>query len=80
MRESKSFTSEMVSVPARASDSVYEDALLSIRVMTVPAITEVVCDVPFGIPIVPLFVSVPLTKTLKPLVNRVTLASTVRFS
>jgi hypothetical protein len=70
----------MVNVPASASDAVYPDALLSIRVMTVPAITEVVCAVPLGMPIVPLFVSVPLTNTLNPLVNKVMLELTVRLA
>jgi hypothetical protein len=76
---SMSRTSAIARFAPSASAATYA-AFPSIRVITEPARTLVVCAVPVGIPIVPLFVNVPLTNILKPFVNNVTPAFTVRLA
>jgi hypothetical protein len=75
---SKFVICETVIAPPIALAELYE-MFPSFLVSTVPASTDVVCEVPIGIPIVPLFVSVSFTNILKPLVNRVAPEFTVRF-
>ena len=70
MSESMFLTSASVNVPEIASPEMYP-AVPSILVITLPAMTVVVCAVAVGIPIVPLLVNVSFTKILKPFVNKV---------